>query len=137
MVGEETEDMWPDHLREFKLTKSTSEVAIDLDSVKKIIQDGNSEKSLSQLSAISKFSSNLTPRERDVVSMRFAMKASLEETAEAFDITRERARQIEAKAIRKMRKKANLDGYLTAEEGAWSSEYYQTLTKKGIDLLSD
>jgi len=145
MVGEEPEDLWPDHLREFKLTKSTSEMEIDLDSVKKIIQDGNSEKSLSQLSAISKFSSNLTPRERDVVSMRFAMKATLEETAEAFDITRERARQIEAKAIRKMRKKANLDGYLTAEEGAaakqgwgaWNPEHHQTLTKKGIDLLSD
>ena len=141
MVGKEPEDLWPDHLREFKLSKSTSEVEIDLDSVKQLIQDGTSEKSLSQVSAISKLTKTLTPREREILAMRFAMKISLEETAKAFDITRERVRQIETKAIKKMRKQACFHDYLETGDqpqrwGEWRLEDQQ-LTKKGADLLDD
>ena len=141
MVGKEPEDLWPDHLREFKLSKSTSEVEIDLDSVKQLIQDGTSEKSLSQVSAISKFATTLTPREREILAMRFAMKISLEETAKAFGITRERVRQIETKAIKKMRKQACFHDYLETGDqpqrwGEWRLEDQQ-LTKKGADLLDD
>ena len=35
MVGKEPEDLWPDHLRELKLARSTSEMEVDLDSVKR------------------------------------------------------------------------------------------------------
>lgn len=49
----------------------------------------------------------LTPREREVLKLRFGLddgKArTLEEVGKEFDVTRERIRQIEAKALRKLR----------------------------------
>jgi RNA polymerase primary sigma factor len=49
----------------------------------------------------------LTERERDVVEMRFGLRDgashTLEEVGHAFGVTRERIRQIEAKALRKLR----------------------------------
>ena len=146
MVGKEPEDLWPDHLRELKLIKSTAEMEVDLDSVKQLIQDGTSEKSLSQISAISKFSEKLTPRERQCMAMRWALGHTLDETARVFGVTRERMRQVEAKAIRKMKGAALVAGYFTT--GARHGEYNPFLQKfekndnphttiKGIDLLSD
>ena len=50
---------------------------------------------------------NLTPREEQVVRMRFGLLDghcyTLEEVGKEFDVTRERIRQIEAKALRKLR----------------------------------
>ena len=49
----------------------------------------------------------LTPRERDVLKLRYGLEdgraRSLEEVGRAFNVTRERIRQIEAKALRKLR----------------------------------
>jgi RNA polymerase sigma factor (sigma-70 family) len=45
----------------------------------------------------------LSPREEKVIRMRFFDDDTLEETACAFGVTRERIRQIEAKALRKLR----------------------------------
>jgi len=49
----------------------------------------------------------LTPREAKVLSMRFGIGMNndhtLEEVGKQFDVTRERIRQIEAKALRKLR----------------------------------
>ena len=49
----------------------------------------------------------LTPREEKVLKMRFGIDMStdhtLEEVGKQFDVTRERIRQIEAKALRKLR----------------------------------
>jgi RNA polymerase primary sigma factor len=49
----------------------------------------------------------LSDRERAVLEMRFGLKDgrthTLEEVGEAFDVTRERVRQIESKALRKLR----------------------------------
>ena len=49
----------------------------------------------------------LTPREEKVLRLRFGLDDgrphTLEEVGEEFDITRERIRQIEAKALRKLR----------------------------------
>ena len=49
----------------------------------------------------------LTPREEHVLKLRFGLEdgrtRTLEEVGKEFDITRERIRQIEAKALRKLR----------------------------------
>ncbi len=57
---------------------------------------------------LDKISSQLTPRERKILSMRFGLEDgvphTLEEVGETFKVTRERIRQIQAKALEKMRK---------------------------------
>ncbi len=57
--------------------------------------------------ATSEILSSLTPREAKVLRMRFGIDMNtdhtLEEVGQQFDVTRERIRQIEAKALRKLR----------------------------------
>ena len=57
--------------------------------------------------AIKQVLDSLTPREAKVLRMRFGIEMSsdhtLEEVGKQFDVTRERIRQIEAKALRKLR----------------------------------
>ena len=62
----------------------------------------------------------LTPREEQVIKLRFGLEdgrpRTLEEVGKKFDITRERIRQIEAKALRKLRhpsRSKTLKDYLT------------------------
>ncbi|MDP1780001.1 MAG: sigma-70 family RNA polymerase sigma factor, partial [Anaerolineales bacterium] len=54
---------------------------------------------------------SLTEREREVLELRFGLKDgkdhTLEEVSRYFDVTRERIRQIEAKALRKLRHPAH------------------------------
>ena len=65
----------------------------------------------------------LTPREAKVLRMRFGIEMNtdhtLEEVGKQFDVTRERIRQIEAKALRKMRhptRLRQLQGFIEGEE---------------------
>lgn len=65
----------------------------------------------------------LTPREAKVLRMRFGIEMNtdhtLEEVGKQFDVTRERIRQIEAKALRKLRhptRSEKLRSFLDAEE---------------------
>ena len=64
----------------------------------------------------------LTPREERVLRMRFGISMevdhTLEEVGKEFDVTRERIRQIEAKALRKLRHKTRakkLDGFYNTQ----------------------
>ncbi|MEO7151029.1 MAG: sigma-70 family RNA polymerase sigma factor, partial [Burkholderiaceae bacterium] len=62
----------------------------------------------------------LTPREAKVLRMRFGIDMSsdhtLEEVGKQFDVTRERVRQIEAKAIRKLKHPSRSDRLRTYVE---------------------
>jgi RNA polymerase primary sigma factor len=71
--------------------------------------------------------SSLTERERKVLELRFGLgdgySRTLEEVGKQFKVTRERIRQIEAKALRKMRHPTRirqLSGFLETEEPAQS-----------------
>lgn len=66
----------------------------------------------------------LTPREAKVLRMRFGIEMNtdhtLEEVGKQFDVTRERIRQIEAKALRKLRhpsRSEKLRSFLEGDEG--------------------
>ncbi|MFC1948275.1 sigma-70 family RNA polymerase sigma factor, partial [Chloroflexota bacterium] len=89
------------------------------------IEDHNStppaEAASSQLlkEQVGKVLSELTPREQRVLILRFGIddgrSRTLEEIGHEFNVTRERIRQIEAKAIRKLRhpsRSRKLRGYL-------------------------
>ena len=77
------------------------------------IEDENAEKPLDQTindglsDSTRDILSSLTPREARVLRMRFGIDMNtdhtLEEVGKQFDVTRERIRQIEAKALRKLR----------------------------------
>ena len=63
--------------------------------------------------------STLSPREESIIRMRFGLGEerdyTLEEIGEGLDVTRERIRQIEAKALSRLRHPArarNLEGFL-------------------------
>jgi RNA polymerase primary sigma factor len=66
---------------------------------------------------------SLTPREAKVLRMRFGINMNtdhtLEEVGKQFDVTRERIRQIEAKALRKLRhpsRSENLNSFMEKDE---------------------
>ena len=65
----------------------------------------------------------LTEREREVLELRFGLvdgySRTLEEVGRQFKVTRERIRQIEAKALRKMRHPTRirqLEGFLEPQD---------------------
>lgn len=68
---------------------------------------------------------SLTPREAKVLRMRFGIEMStdhtLEEVGRQFDVTRERIRQIEAKALRKLRHPSRSDKLKSFMEGGSDS----------------
>jgi RNA polymerase primary sigma factor len=73
--------------------------------------------------------SGLTPREAKVLRMRFGIDMNtdhtLEEVGKQFDVTRERIRQIEAKALRKLRQPSRaeqLKSFLEEEKGEGSGK---------------
>jgi len=64
-------------------------------------------RSLELIRIVAKVLKTLTPREEKVLRMRFGIGEksdhTLEEVGQDFEVTRERIRQIEAKALRKLR----------------------------------
>ncbi len=80
--------------------------------------DSNCEEELLRQD-LNRILSQLTPRERDIMHLRFGLddgrQRTLEEVGRLFNITRERVRQIEHKAFRKLRQpnwSQRLAGYL-------------------------
>jgi len=152
MVGKDPEELWPEHLKDLKLQRSSAEISLGLDGVKQLMQEGSNEKTLSQLSSIADFSKTLSPRERKVIAMRFALGHTAEEIAKVFGITRSRCFQIEARALRKMRRAAEITGHVDVDRNKhWRSAHENdpllfylghrpeiiTLKQKGVDLLED
>jgi len=66
----------------------------------------------------------LTERERRILELRYGLSdgysRTLEEVGKQYNVTRERIRQIEAKALRKLRhptRKSKLEGFLETIDG--------------------
>jgi len=86
---------------------------------------------------------SLTPREKQVVLLRFGLDESrehtLEEVAQVMDITRERVRQIEAKAFRKLRDPSRTYLFKDHAEDLLSSKKYRPfwMEEKNEDSPND
>ena len=87
--------------------KSTNEEKIRgiITDLKLLFNEENSGRTLKE--DLAEVLCTLSPRERDVLRLRFGMddgrQRTLEEVGQLFGVTRERIRQIEAKALRKLR----------------------------------
>ena len=82
---------------------------------------------------------SLTERERNVLSLRVGLKdgysRTLEEVGKQFKVTRERIRQIEAKALRKMRHPTRirqLHGFFEADQSSVNKPKPEALRQLGL-----
>ncbi len=92
--------------RTLKVNEAEAIFMLSQSDSQKMLEDHYSDDQMSN--AVDKALATLTPRETKVIQMRMGLgdyshEHTLLEVAEAFDVTRERVRQIEAKALRKMR----------------------------------
>ena len=97
-VGED-KDKQDSVLAEF--IKDDKSIAPNIEAARKLLKD-----------RLKEISNDLTPRELKILEMRFGLEDgvmhTLEETGEEFGVTRERIRQIQAKALEKLRKHREL-----------------------------
>lgn len=117
-LGASPTDLWTVEQLELGLTKNSVERVIGqkaldsllgMDNGERIAIESpdesimNKERNLVVLDVVS----SLTPREQKVLQLRFGLygeeEHTLEETGNIIDVTKERVRQIEAKALRKLR----------------------------------
>lgn len=99
-LGVYPSDLWPDHLRDVRLRTATAEVSMDMaeverlcapqsESIRGILDRGQAGLDERQITAIEAFKSGWT----------------FDELGAELGVTRERARQIQAKAMRKMKQR--------------------------------
>jgi RNA polymerase sigma factor RpoD-like protein len=83
---------------------------------------------------------SLTPREAKVLRMRFGIEMStdhtLEEVGKQFDVTRERIRQIESKAVRKLKHPSRSDKLRSFIDSLYSG-FVSTVQELQVELLVD
>jgi RNA polymerase sigma factor (sigma-70 family) len=121
VLGKLPEDLWSNE-QLYPLEKNFSDIEMDHAQVVALLPQEQqsylpdfSEFEQAQTKAlVSKAISTLTPREQEVIKMRFTDELTYEECAKRFGVTRERARQIEAKALRKMRHPARIGMFVDA-----------------------
>tara|TARA_R110000868_G_scaffold403307_3_gene680467 strand:- start:391 stop:966 length:576 start_codon:yes stop_codon:yes gene_type:complete len=101
-------DIWPEHMQQVRMAMATAEVQMDAKEVKSIIahRDGIDQTSAADL--LRKITDTLSPRYKAFMQWRllFGSEATFDECGEVLGVTRERARQIECKAMRMMRNRA-------------------------------
>lgn len=138
MLGVQPDEIWPKHLEELKLKRSTAELKMDMDGVAALLPDTTSaETKLAQLQAISELSKDLSERHRKALIMHYVEGKTLEQMGKELGVSRERANQIKIKAESKMRKKAETSGYynfevVENENFRWTRP---VLNSKALDLL--
>ena len=90
---------------------------------KAVISPSEAAISLSLKEKMASVLKKLSPREERIIRMRFGFEdgnqRTLEEVGQVFAVTRERIRQIEAKALRKLRHPSRSSDVRTFIEGSW------------------
>lgn len=93
---------------------------IDEAHVNQLIQNSNSPErmlALVEMADAVKIKAKLTDKETKVINMRFNDESTLDECSRSLGVTRERVRQIETKALRKMRRAASLADIVLGDLG--------------------
>jgi len=90
---------------------------------KTVVSPSEAAMNLSLKEKMSSVLKKLSPREERIIRMRFGFEdgnpRTLEEVGQVFAVTRERIRQIEAKALRKLRHPSRSNYVRTFLEGSW------------------
>ncbi len=99
-LGVLPEDLWTDEQLGMKLPRNALYADVRQDELEEAIRQIDHRKMIKAIKAKTKY----LPRHEAVIDMRFSQEEpTLEETAVAFDVTRERIRQMEAKMMGKYR----------------------------------
>jgi RNA polymerase sigma factor (sigma-70 family) len=134
VLGKLPEDLWSNE-QLYPLEKNFSEMEMDHAQVvallpqeqQSYLPDFSNLEHEQTRQLVSAALSTLTPREQEVIQMRFTDELTYEECANRLDVTRERVRQIEAKAMRKLRHPARVGMFIDAVD--WASEKERTEAK--------
>ena len=113
VLGAAPTDLWTEQQLTIKLKTNTGERAIDASLVQHLLEQKDQTDYLpspedlllaAETSAlVNKVLGTLNPREKEVLHERFSNDSTLDEVAKIHGVHKERARQIEAKALRKLR----------------------------------
>ena len=113
MLSKHPDELWPEHMREVKLAKSSAELELGLREVQELTSGVSSEVRLSREKVLSDFMGKLTDRHREAVNLYYFENRTFEEIGEHLNVSTARARQIVQTALRKMRVIAVRSGYMS------------------------
>jgi RNA polymerase primary sigma factor len=115
------EDLWSNE-QIYPLERNFSEIEMSHDEViallpqeqQQYLPDFSELENSQTKTLVSAALATLTNRERDVIRMRFEEELTYDECAKRFDVTRERIRQIESKAMTKLRHPSRVGMFVDA-----------------------
>lgn len=135
VLGMLPEDLWSNE-QLYPLEKNFSEMEMDYAQViallpqeqQSYLPDFSNIEHEQTYKLISTALSTLTKREQEVIQMRFTDELTYEECGKRFGVSRERVRQVEAKALRKLRHPARVGMFIDAVD--WASGKERTEAKQ-------
>ena len=102
----EPEELWTERQQHMELVRNNYEINMNEEEVQRLSTDGGVERLVldgQRTKALTKSLNSLSPREEYVVRRRFFEDDTLDDIAADMGVQRERIRQIEGKALRKLK----------------------------------
>lgn len=99
----EPEELWTEKQRGMALDSNTREVSMSEDAVMQLASGDRLEHNVIASKLVADALTTLKPREQDIIHRRFFDGDTLEEIANSQGTSKERIRQLEAKALRKLK----------------------------------
>jgi RNA polymerase sigma factor (sigma-70 family) len=106
----EPEELWTEKQRGMALGRNSREVSMSEDAVAQLASGNGTEQMVQKVltsKEVAKTLEVLTPRQQDIINRRFFDGETLDEVAAHHGVHRERIRQIEAGALRKLKHPRN------------------------------
>jgi RNA polymerase sigma factor (sigma-70 family) len=99
----EPEELWTEKQRGMALGSNSREVSMSEDAVMQLASGDRLEHNVIASKLVADALKTLSPREQDIIHRRFFNGETLEEIGDSQGVARERIRQLEVKAIRKLK----------------------------------